>query len=611
VIGLVRGPGGALRRLAGEAVPLAAGLCVGALALAVVPPFVAAAVAVLAWIGVSFVLRRVRERPVLRALYRTALVAHVVFWTVQGFEARALEPPGAPAVTGRTEWGAAEAFRAGYGEAGFVLPAHTTLGGWGSRPRRIRMPPFAGLGVLGRRGRAWMGAVEGGAPRLPLFRRPAPDVPAELLGARAVVLRAGVGPDGAPPVGIVRLDLVTCDPDLADAVLAAVADLGFRRETLVVAATHTHSGPGGYSRAPLSIVAGTDHFNPATFDAIRDAAASALRRAHGDAVPARVTLLRGRDRRDGRPVLARSRRIEQHDDIEDLVLALRFDTRPWTPSGASRPIAVLLNYAIHPVLMRRRHLGLHRDLAGAIEDAFQARLSGSPPVLFLNGATADVAPRDEGLPETGRPRALATAFAEAVTFDEPDGPDAIDLDVRAAAVEVPLGTPRLVLTTGARGAFLDAHAARPLQGGAGAIAAKALALPLNVLVWSLGMPEVNAGFLWDGSVGVVVNMDAMVPDRRLRGGVIAFQDGRGRRFAILWSSAEGTQALGRTWRAGAARAGLDDVLVVGFAGGASGYLPTAAESRVDTYETRASLFPPGAANASAEAVGAALEALVR
>jgi hypothetical protein len=404
----------------------------------------------------------------------------------------------------------------------------------------------------------------------------------------------------------VRLDLVTSDADLTRAIAARVSDLGFRPEGLIVAATHTHSGPGAYSHQPFSQVAGTGHFHAPWSAALADAAARAVREAYASARPARVSLLRARDRGpSGDPVLARSRRIESEDRIDDRVYALRFDE-----ADADRPIAVVLNYAVHPTLIRRRHLGFHRDLAGALEDALEARLPGNPPVLFVNGATADIAPRDKGLAVETRVEVLAGRFADAVSpaLSAPARPPARRMRLGMASAERSLGTPHMVLCTGSRAAFLDAHAGLPASGGWGALGAKALALPVNAFLWSLGVPELHVGFRWDGSVGAVLNLEDMVLDRTLHAGAWTLELDDGPRVALLWSAGEGTQALGRAWREGAAAAGFGDALVVGLANGACGYVTTREEYRVDTYEARACLFGPEAGAVVTETLAWALEA---
>ncbi len=601
MISFVRGPGGVVSRLLAEFVPLLAGLVCGAFVLPLTALPWAIITLVVVWIAVSALLRVVRRRPALRRVYRLAVLAHVLFWSALGITATNRAGPGETAETNVSGWRMSTGFRAGYATQIIIPPARSTLAGWGTRPRRVTYPPFAGFGVLGRLGRAWMGAIdEPRGARRPLFERP--QVLRTWPEVRALVVRPDA-PDAGAPIAIARVDLVASDAELARAVHAAVADLGFRPEGVLVAATHTHSSPGGFSRQPFSAVAGTDHFDPAAFAAIRDAAARAIRAAYDRAVRATVRLAIAHDRGDdGKPILARSRRKEAPDQIDDRVYVVRFDEN----TTEARPIAALVNYAIHPVLVRRRYMGWHRDLAGAIEHAFTERLDRTP-VMFLNGACGDIAPRDDRLAGDGREHLLAARFADAVVPALRAQEPGRSLHVAAARVRQPMGDPHLVLATGSRADWLEAHGGPIWSGGAGALASNLLALPVNALIWSLGTPEMRVGFRWDGSVGTVINLEQHVTEHALPFGALVFSAGT-HDFALLCTPGEGTQAHGKALREQARAQGFEHALVVSWTNGSAAYITTDDEYRADTYEARGSVYGPRAGSVSQAALEAALEA---
>ncbi|MHC5012764.1 MAG: neutral/alkaline non-lysosomal ceramidase N-terminal domain-containing protein, partial [Planctomycetota bacterium] len=322
MIAIVRGPGGIFRRLAAEVVPLAVGLSAGWMAAPHVGPWAGIGVGAVVWIVVSGVLVAVRKQPLLRRCYRLALLAHVVFWSFLGANEAHLDPPGPPDVVERVSSSGATTFRAGVGTAPFDLPAGTPLGGFGARPRRVNLPAFGGLGTLGRLSLRTMEAPgPDAAPRRPMFRGPEPA--GESLGARALVLL----PDDeeAPAVALVRLDLVVCEASLVEAVLERTAQPRLERATLLLSATHTHSGPGGFQRDALSSVVGTGHFRPVVWEAVVSAVVDAIQAAAASAEPARIAFPLARDRRDdGRPILARNRRRAE-DDIDDRVMAMRLE----------------------------------------------------------------------------------------------------------------------------------------------------------------------------------------------------------------------------------------------------------------------------------------------
>ncbi len=451
VFALLRGQGGIFRRLLGECVPLTLGAAGGWFVGALYGQAAGIGVGVGLWLVASGLLTLVRRRPRLARLYRLALAAHVVFWSVQGFCGGRLAAPAALPVPAAARWEGAQEFSAGVAEASFdLLDDVGTLSGWGQRPRRVGAPACLGLGPLGRLSLGLMAERGEGraprAPRAPLFARPVE--PGDALGARALVLRPG---GGGPPLVFVRLDLTTSDAFLFEALLARLADLGVSAPFLILTATHTHSGLGGYSRDPLAQVLALDHFDPVVFQRIVGAAESAVRAAFLHARPARLSFGEARDRgQDGHPILARRRGGGPFDDVDDRVVGLRVVT------DEGRTLALLVNYAVHPVSVRRAQLSFDRDLAGAIEEQLGWRLAGHPLVLFVNGALGDVAPRVVRTPDT--PRALWEAgerFADAVAPSLLAAPLFDRLEVRAARLERDLGSPWTFAALGDRGTYLD------------------------------------------------------------------------------------------------------------------------------------------------------------
>ncbi len=66
----------------------------------------------------------------------------------------------------------------------------------------------------------------------------------------------------------------------------------YREENVLVTATHTHCGPGGYSHH-ATYNSNTGGFRPATFAAIVDGTMEAIARAHADLAPAELSLAQG------------------------------------------------------------------------------------------------------------------------------------------------------------------------------------------------------------------------------------------------------------------------------------------------------------------------------
>ncbi|MDA1194877.1 MAG: neutral/alkaline non-lysosomal ceramidase N-terminal domain-containing protein, partial [Planctomycetota bacterium] len=522
MISYLRGPGGPLRRLAAEWVPFSIAVVVGGVWMPLTSPLNAALVATAAWPLASAALRWVRRRPGLRRLYRLALLGHVVFWSFQGVAATTRTPAAVPEVGAASAWAASGGFTAGQASRPFVLPAWAPIAGWGSPPRRIRLPVFGGLGFLGRHGQALMAEPrEGGQPWLPLFRA---GEAGQALGARALVLR----PEGeGAPLAIVRVDLVTSDGALHAALLERIAPLGFRAEGVLLAATHTHSGPGGYAANPASALFGTDHLSPALVQAVLDAAAGAVEDATARAIPARIALVKAHDRdpTTGAPIIARNRRAGDEDAIDDRVYCLRVDGRE---DGV--PIAVVLNYALHPHMHRRRNMLFDRDLAGGIEEALTERLEGHPAVLFVNGAQGDISTREGAGAPPERIAELAARFADAVA------PDVVaaaahavpTLRVACARCERRMATPRVIVAAlGERAGALSAVDRPYTELEAWSTAADVVAAPLNIALWTLMLDNVRVGFTWDGDVGAAVQLERTMGNDALPFGAWVFELGDG------------------------------------------------------------------------------------
>ena len=93
--------------------------------------------------------------------------------------------------------------------------------------------------------------------------------------ARALILELG-----AQRLGIVALDVVIPRGELREAVLREVAPLEL--DGLLLAATHTHSGPGGYIEGFLAARITSGRFDPAIRARMVEATAQALRSAAAD-----------------------------------------------------------------------------------------------------------------------------------------------------------------------------------------------------------------------------------------------------------------------------------------------------------------------------------------
>ncbi len=250
------------------------------------------------------------------------------------------------------------------------------------------------------------------------------------VGARALVLSAG-----ACKVALASADLLLVPEALEDAVLARITDVGLTG--LVLAATHTHAGPGGYWENVLAERIGTAPYDPHVRDAIAGAIAEAIRKAAAGIAPARVAVARGEARG-----LARSR---SGGAAAGRLEVIRFER----PDGA--PVAEVAVFAAHATILgsanrlvsgdwpgRFTAEGAHGPrllLQGAVGDQSPAGPAASSPEAFANALSQAVAALRFGPPSASPELAFATAET-ALPFPDPAGVPAI---LRRAARNVANG----------------------------------------------------------------------------------------------------------------------------------------------------------------------------
>jgi len=247
---------------------------------------------------------------------------------------------------------------AGAGRATLAVPPGTPLAGYGGFARRLLFPD-----VFDRYPHAfWLKPSVG-------QRDP--------LAARALVLER----DGTR-VTWVTLDLIAVDQAFTRAVTAR---LGGGAGTLIVSASHTHSGPGAFVDARVMGALALDRLDAVVREAVIAAVVAAVRAAEANRGPAHV----GVATVVGPPVI--TSRLGKPLDHEIVVLGLR------RPDGA--PVAVVWNFAIHNTMLSAANLELSADVTGAASQQLEAELR--VPALFVNGALGDVSPARHGAASVG------------------------------------------------------------------------------------------------------------------------------------------------------------------------------------------------------------------
>jgi hypothetical protein len=491
--------------------------------------------------------------------------------------------------------------RAGTADVVFTPPPGYPLGGYGGGERRAEWPFYLGVGWPGRLALWAHQVAHEDGPEPADMLAPSTGVHDE-LSARALVLR----PADGPPVAIVRIDAIGVTRELHEAVVGRLADLGYTRDTVLLAATHTHSGVGSYMRAPLARLAGTDDFRPEVEARIVQACADAVRTAHASAVPAAIAVGSAVDRGpDGKPRLAGNRRARKEgsgggaakeEDIDPEVLLVRVDD-----VAAGRPLAVVLGYGIHGTVLRTSNHLYSGDVADGLEDALSRRLGGAT-VLFLNGAEGDVGPgRVDGSGAFERIHSLGEAMADLVLPVLSRLPASQTVRLASAVGDIDMGDAHTSVALG-RGRYVD-HA-----GDWGTWAMEPLMLPANVLLWALGATNVHARLTWDLALGLDVGLSGLVGRSVTRVGGLRLRCGR-EDVALLCLPGEPTHDVGLAVKALARARGATHAFCVGLALDHIGYIASPKVYREGGYEAQFTLFGPDTATSLERALDRVLDAL--
>ncbi len=190
--------------------------------------------------------------------------------------------------------------------------------------------------------------------------------------------------DGRTELAFLSADILQFLPDLIAAVRqSASQQTGILGENILFCATHCHSAPPSE----------TDKNRPALEQAycanLPYLLIGAIRMAHDNLAPARlgfgsgkvqIGMNRRHTRQDGKTV------IEANPDrpVDEQVGVIRLDTRD------GKPLAVLVNYATHSVVLGAGSNVISRDWPGVMYDVVE-KVSGAK-CMFLQGASGDINP---------------------------------------------------------------------------------------------------------------------------------------------------------------------------------------------------------------------------
>ena len=293
--------------------------------------------------------------------------------------------------------------------------------------------------------------------------------------------------DGDRTIALVTLDLCyTFDLAVMDRIRAAVRPVV---DEVIFHASHTHSGPT-YSEAPRAL----EHAAPRIITAIEEAARSMVAAQVGNGWgQAYLGFNRRYLETDGtvRMFWRNEPRITTTFPVDPAVGVIRIDRREGTP------LAVLVNYACHPVVLGPENVDYSADYPGEMRRYVEREMGHGSMAFFLQGAPGDINPYFDKTPliedaigvmkQTGEKLgAEAVRVARSIRTEAPENARIRSKTVVLAVAnrwDVAKLEPMLKERYRLTGARADRLLARNMQA------------PVTTLLLDLGSPDRNLAFI--------------------------------------------------------------------------------------------------------------------
>jgi hypothetical protein len=200
-----------------------------------------------------------------------------------------------------------------------------------------------------------------------------------------LTVRALVLADGQTKIAIVSADFLGFPSQLADRARAKVKDIP--AENILIGATHTHSAPDCYGFPDGK---GGTSADMKYLDSVCTRMAEAINEAAAKARPAKLKIATG----EAQGKIAYNYYAERlYDPRCHVIQAI-------APDG--KPLATLVNYAIHPEIIGSRQDICSPDLIGPLYDRLEAQGAGIG--IFMNSAQGGMITADNRRPSGGQAR---------------------------------------------------------------------------------------------------------------------------------------------------------------------------------------------------------------
>lgn len=255
-----------------------------------------------------------------------------------------------------------------------------------------------------------------------------------------ILARALAISDGQNTVVIVSVDLLAVTDDLFHAVYQKVhAAIPLPEENLLIAATHTHSGPGTLGKRFWETLA-SGPYNDGMFEMTTDGTARAVIEAYQHLRPATVAY----GRADAGGFILNRMIKDGPTDPELSFLVFK------TPEG--RPIAYLVNFSAHPTLLRSTNRLLSGDFPAVVSRILEEpNEQDKVMALYTSGAVADqraLPPKGNGVFE--RAERMGRELAERVLSASAHLPSQDRVEASSGRIPLELPPPQIKINASRR-----------------------------------------------------------------------------------------------------------------------------------------------------------------
>lgn len=201
--------------------------------------------------------------------------------------------------------------------------------------------------------------------------------------------------DAANRAAIVSCDLVTVSAALRRKVIAKLYGTPYGDANLLLCATHSHSGPGGYDQNPVFQAALFGRYNDGFTELLATKIAQAVLEAEASREPASMRVAEAelpgvvKNRRYAQDYNEVTRRVKDQGPssglIDPTLTVIRFDR------ADGSPMAALFHFAAHATILGPDNMLISAEWPGVAASRVEAAFPGAA-ALFLNGAEGDQTP---------------------------------------------------------------------------------------------------------------------------------------------------------------------------------------------------------------------------